>query len=514
MKKLTVSIVIIIFILTSFVTPLLAAGNVSVILSSSSGTVRNGDTITVTGKVSASLMLATFDLNVTFNPSQLQYISADRIAATVDSGEMDIGVADGSIQFLYLDGDGGGSGITAGNVFSVTFKVIDGNVGDTISVGCTIKTAGDSSASAMSASGTGINMQIVAPLSTNTNLSSLVVSDGKLSPAFSPATTTYSMSVPFSVTKINITAKSEDTSASISISNPDLKVSGKTTLTVTVTAPSGAKKIYTIKVSRAQDKTYKASNNANLKSLIPNQGILSPEFNPNVTNYVISLPNEITAFNASGEMEDAKAQGVSATEIQLEVGENNFKMICKAEDGTEKTYVVTVTRMPFLDSPSSAATTTATNSGFEITLSGILSDAKGDPLAGKTIELHSNPQITVTDENGYYQFEQVTEGAHTIFIKELDGSELAQLSIIIKRGEAAAIAGNEITALGNTTINLSLSENKLSIKNITDFKPVAESSGIPIYIVAILLVILIMGAASVYLIFGKGKQLFVRSKVS
>jgi len=280
---------------------------------------------------------------------------------------------------------------------------------------------------------------------------------------------------------------------------------------VTVTAQSGAKKTYTIKVTREKDPNYKASGNARLKSLTPGQGILSPAFTPDVTAYVVYLPYEIMTFNAKGEMEDAKAQGASSTEIKLEAGENIFTITGKAEDGTEKAYTIKVMRMPSTSESKPLATPTTATSGFRITLSGILTDDQGNPLAGKTVELHSDPQTTITDENGFYQFMNVPDGAHTLYVKEKDGTELAQLPIVIIKGEETSVNGNNIIAKGNTTIDLSL-KNGLTLKNVAETKTASTAgNGVPVWIVAVLVATAILaGGAASYFLLGDGRFLFAR----
>jgi hypothetical protein len=333
-------------------------------------------------------------------------------------------------------------------------------------------------------------MNIAAPLSGNTFLSSLTIENGTLAPAFSKTVVAYDASVPFSVEKLVVKAASEDATSKVSIDSPDLAPGDTTDVTVTVTAQSGAKKAYVIKVARAQDPNYKAGSNADLKSLVPNQGMLSPLFSPDVTDYVIYLPFEVTSFHATAEMADAKAQAVSGTEIQLEVGGNEFTMTGKAEDGTEKVYTILVNRMPEPGtSPTPEATPTIIPTGFQIAISGILTDAQGNPLADIIVELHSDPQITTTDKNGFYEFKNVLEGSHTLFVKEKDGTEIAQLSMVITQGDRTSQDGNTITVAGNTTLDLSLKNGVLVLKNVlatgTAGNPYV-SSGVPIYLVVIL----------------------------
>lgn len=325
--------------------PVQASGSAAFSMAVSSGTVRVGDTIMVTGRISASAMVATFDLDVKYNPGQLQYVKAEA-QSPIQAGELDFGVSSGSIQVLYLDNDGGTSGITSGNLFRLTFKVIGGQPGETTNLSYSIRTVGDATASAMSASGSGAGMTIAAPLSTNNNLASLAVSPGSLSPVFSPAVTQYSMSVPFDVSRIDVRAAAADGSATININSPGLAAGGNTNLTVTVTAASGAQRTYSIRVSRAQDPNYVPSDNADLGALSVDGFLLSPSFAPNRTDYAIYLPYEIDVVSVQASAADAKASVVSISgQDELEAGSiNPIEIIVRAEDNSTQIYRIVAVR--------------------------------------------------------------------------------------------------------------------------------------------------------------------------
>ncbi|MBC7324046.1 MAG: cadherin-like beta sandwich domain-containing protein [Moorella sp. (in: Bacteria)] len=100
--------------------------------------------------------------------------------------------------------------------------------------------------------GGAFNQSIVvgnASLSGNANLKSLTING--LSPSgFSPDVTSYTMTVPGSAPdRLTVVAVPEDGTASVSVSG-DTLVNGAATVTVTVTAQDGTKKVYTVNVSR------------------------------------------------------------------------------------------------------------------------------------------------------------------------------------------------------------------------------------------------------------------------
>ncbi len=190
---------------------------------------------------------------------------------------------------------------------------------------------------------------IAAPLSSNANLSSLSVSEGTLSPSFSAETTSYSIGeVDYSVSKLNISYKTEDSKASVSVSGNNLSV-GANTISVVVKAENGTTKTYKISVTRKQDPNYVASSNAALSGITISNGAISPFFSSEVTDYIVYLPYEYVGkdFTVTGNAADAKASGVTGGTISpLVEGVNTTNVVCKAEDGTEKTYKITVVVMP------------------------------------------------------------------------------------------------------------------------------------------------------------------------
>jgi C1A family cysteine protease len=97
--------------------------------------------------------------------------------------------------------------------------------------------------------------------SNNNNLATLTISSGTLNPRFSSSTTTYTDSVAKKVSSVTVTSTTSDSTATIVINGRavtsgrtsqkiDLNV-GTNTITIVVTAQSGATKTYTITVTKA-----------------------------------------------------------------------------------------------------------------------------------------------------------------------------------------------------------------------------------------------------------------------
>ena len=324
-----------------------AAGSVSVSLSASPSPARPGDTVTVSVNlhgVSAAGGVAAGGVTVGYDASALTYQSAS-VGGGKPSTDLDVNAAGGTIKLLYLDNSGGSNGFSSDGVMaSIKFKVNNVAPGS-ISFMASADGFGNKSASPLSASAAGITLTIAAPLSGNTSLAALTVSNAQITPAFSAGTTGYTASVPFSVSKLEVTASAADSGATVSVNSPALTPGGQTNVTVTVTAPSGAKQIYTIAVTRAPDPNYVPDANNTLQAINLNIGILSPPFSADITEYVVWLPYESTSIQLTGTPQSALASAVTAGGDTLQPGQDNVVTItCAAEDGSTKVYTITVKR--------------------------------------------------------------------------------------------------------------------------------------------------------------------------
>ncbi|MBO5358249.1 MAG: cadherin-like beta sandwich domain-containing protein [Clostridia bacterium] len=263
-------------------------------------------------------------------------------------------------------------------LFTATFKVKSVATGTNIKISCTGVTATDGSADKNIGTIT-YSKTVAEPLSTENKLESLTVDNATISPAFSANTTSYTASVPFSVSKLSVSAKAADSKAKVSINSPNLKAGGTTKVTVTVTAESGAKKTYTISVEREADPNYQASRNANLSNITVEGFLLSPVFNTDKTDYIVWTPYETTSVKVKGTASDKKASVEVVGGDYLAAGQDNtVKVICTAENGNKKEYIVIVKRAaghdgsvdeaPKQDNTSTDTTNTPPETKTDITL--------------------------------------------------------------------------------------------------------------------------------------------------
>lgn len=311
---------------------------------SGAGSVRAGNTVTVTFSISGGDILG-FSADLSYDSSQL---SLEGSKSLLDSGwtvMMNGGriVGNNNTQESPING--------SKQVMAFTFRVkSDIPAGSSLSASVSnvevayISNAGNSVT--VEAGSARWSASVSAPLSGNANLASLTCANAELSPTFSTGTTQYSVTVPYDVTSLRLSAAAEDSGAKVSTSGNDLSV-GANTVTITVTAPSGAVKRYTISVIRQPDPNYTASTDAALSALTASYGEISPAFTSDVTDYVLYVPHETEHITLSGTARDGKAVQVTGADAALDEGENVLTVTCTAEDGvTVMTYTVHVWRMP------------------------------------------------------------------------------------------------------------------------------------------------------------------------
>ena len=67
-------------------------------------------------------------------------------------------------------------------------------------------------------------------------------------------------------------------------------------------------------------------------------------FKPGTTKYNVTVPNDVTEIQVYASTQDSKAKVSGTGKVQLQEGENQIKVTCKAENGSSKVYTINVTR--------------------------------------------------------------------------------------------------------------------------------------------------------------------------
>lgn len=305
---------------------------------SGSGSVRAGDSVTVTFTVSGSNIQGITAV-LHYDSSALTLTGTRQLVGSSWSVDMSGG------NLLAYDQSLSNPITGSAAVLAVTFQVKSGvAAGTRVSATITdiVATDGNSDQSLNDASWAA---SVAAPPSGNANLAGLSCGDYALSPAFSAGTTEYSVTVPYDVSRLPLDYRAADGGADVSVSGNQLSV-GVNTVVLTVTAANGASRRYTISVTRQPDPNVTLSGDASLSELTPSTGQLSPAFSPEITAYAMYVPYETSKISLSATAKDSKALGVTQPDASLKEGDNLLTVTCTAEDGATRDYTVHVVRMP------------------------------------------------------------------------------------------------------------------------------------------------------------------------
>lgn len=229
-QRILISLLLTALLLAALPLTVSAAATATIAFSSSS--LKPGDTLTVTVTFSGDTVGAV-DASLSYDSAVLQFVSGDsasggggvlRIAAYASSESSSLRVA---LTFKALTAGSSTIQVTGSSVYAWDESLI-GNP----TAGATVRVTDVS-------------------LSQNADLKSLRLSAGSLSPAFSAGTTAYRVNVGNDVSSLTISAVAADSDATVRVSGSSALPEGTSTRTITVTAPGGAVKTYTLTITRA-----------------------------------------------------------------------------------------------------------------------------------------------------------------------------------------------------------------------------------------------------------------------
>lgn len=287
-----------------------------------------------------------------------------------------------------------------------------------------------------------IKKQAAAPtLDGDNKLKDLTVG-GTTIEGFDPDKTNYTLDVGEGVTSINVAGIANSSKASVSVSGGTNLQPGHNTVTVTVTAEDGSKRVYTINVNKPQDQsttastgttkkgettktTRKPSNDTGVKTInIGSPHTISPSFSNDVDVYNVTVPYDVEKLDLSLYLNDSNAKYTVTGNENFQVGKINVVTVkITAEDGTTRTIIFNVTRTT--DEDGTRLTDIGLgggytlqpgfdpdNLGYTITVPGGTNSIPLNPKApeGSTVKTYGNENlkegwntilVSVTDKNGY-----------------------------------------------------------------------------------------------------------------
>lgn len=208
------------------------------IIALSAKTIRIGDKLTVKVSVPAGVSAS---VNVNYPTSLLTYVKASE-EASVNAGTVTMSIGEygstqrGSASITFEAKASGDAGI------AVSAPRASSSDGDQVSVGgasTIVKIENEAAEDQKSA---------------DSSLQSLSVSEGELSPAFSPDVLSYTLDVENAVSSLDISASPKDGAAKVqSVEGAESLSVGENTIKIKVLAENGTSSVYTIQVTRAQE---------------------------------------------------------------------------------------------------------------------------------------------------------------------------------------------------------------------------------------------------------------------
>ena len=272
-----------------------------------------------------------------------------------------------------------------------------------------------------------------APKDSNNKLKSLDISGYSINPKFDPDKTTYSMNVANSVTGLTVKAETESDKAHVTILGNTGWKEGVNTVTVRVTAEDGSQRDYIINVTRAGNGNTTApqkSNDNNINDLIIKSAhTMEPgTFNKDITTYNVTVPYDVDKLDLTATLSNAKAKYTVTGNENFKVGEVNVvQIIVTAEDGSQKVYILNVTRSTDVDKtdvkditlgggytldpefdPKKLTYTVNVKPGtkeLDITATPVDPESKVEIVGNKNLKTGDNTVLVkVTDKNGYVKY--------------------------------------------------------------------------------------------------------------
>ena len=291
-----------------------------------------GDQFTVTLSVSNAANLMGVVGTLGYDSSKLSFVSGSGINGYTVTVGTNV-VADSTV------GNSGSFGFA-----TLTFRAT-GNFGVGQSTNITFSNiTGSDGNSDVSGTSSSVTVTVAIPKSSNNNLSALTVNNSLVS-GFNSSTRAYSLTVNNNISSISIGATAADSKSSISgIGSYALNVYNNT-FYITVTAENGSKSVYTLNVIRKDSNGLSAPLSTN--NLLGALGIEGYDigFDPNKLDYSLSVENNISSVKITANAQDSKSKvEIEGNINDLQIGDNNIKVIVTAENGDRKTYKIVIKR--------------------------------------------------------------------------------------------------------------------------------------------------------------------------
>ena len=293
--------------------------------------------------------VAAFRAQVEYDPTVLEYLRPT-YGESVQAGTVTTQNTPGKVASVYT-APAGGPYLAAEDAIIYRFRILESAVPGLVTVfASAFELSTPEPAAIPEDVDVSLSFQVLEPPSSDARLLSLAPDHGQLQPAFDPDVFAYTMTVPYEVEAVTFTAEPVP-GAACRVNRKNLGAGGSDTLfRITVTAEDGeTKKEYHVTVHRQEkeeeEEKPELSADASLLSLTPASGILTPAFEPDIYQYNLTVPFEVTTMTFTAEVPEGATYRVNRKNLGAGGSDTDFEITVTAADGeTRQVYTVTVHR--------------------------------------------------------------------------------------------------------------------------------------------------------------------------
>lgn len=177
--------------------------------------------------------------------------------------------------------------------------------------------------------------------SSDNYLKSLIIqSSHEMKPIFDKNLTNYNITVPYEVSKLDLTATSNDSKAKVEIiGNSNFSVEKVNLVEVKVTAEDGSIRIYSLNVTRST-----TSSKTDLKDLVIDNVNLSPKFDSNILDYTANVDAKTDKLNIRYTTSNSDSKVEIIGNDNLKEGNNTVLIKVTDKEGFTKYYSINVVK--------------------------------------------------------------------------------------------------------------------------------------------------------------------------
>ena len=281
--------------------------------------ISENSSFTINLELSNTSDLTAFDAELNYDSSLLELTNTSGL----NGWQMVVGTNIAGVNFSGMNG--------TGNVLSLTFKAKSTfTVGKSTTISINNPEGSNSNVELQTGNNATFTVNVI-----DNVLSSLSLSNGTLSPAFNPNTTTYTATIDSNSTTISATTSTS--SSTITGIGTKTLAYGLNKFEIKVTDKLNNTKVYTINITRTDNR----SSDNTLKTLTVSNTSIS--FNGS-SNYYDNVENDVTSVTINATTSNSKATIAGTGTKNLAVGLNTFTITVTAENGTTQTYTIKINR--------------------------------------------------------------------------------------------------------------------------------------------------------------------------